>query len=31
MIFDASRSEARKDPDRDERIMVAELPPGGMR
>jgi hypothetical protein len=28
MIFDASRSEARKDPDRGERIMVADLPPG---
>ena len=31
MIFDASRSEARNDPDRDERIMLSDLPPGSMR
>ena len=31
MIFDASRSEARNDPDRDERIMLNDLPPGSMR
>jgi para-nitrobenzyl esterase len=31
MIFDASRSEPRNDPDRDERIMLNDLPPGSMR
>ncbi len=31
MIFDASRSEARNDPDRDERIMLNDLPSGSMR
>jgi para-nitrobenzyl esterase len=31
MIFDASRSGAKNDPDRDERIMLNDLPPGSMR
>jgi para-nitrobenzyl esterase len=30
MIFDAAKSEAVKDPDRDERIMLRNLPPGGL-
>jgi para-nitrobenzyl esterase len=31
MIFDASHSRAVNDPDRDERIMLNDLPPGSMR
>lgn len=30
MMFDADGSEAVNDPDRDERVMVKELPPGGL-